>query len=147
LVARGHPSIVLLGFSLGSAVSAAVASRLEVDGLVLCEGFSSLRDAGTVMGFPRWMTLAVPDSWQTVRSVSELEVPVLVVHSDGDDLFPVAMARRVAEACGTRGKLVVVNGLSHNAPIFTPTATYWRPIADWVKARRSAATAERQVGR
>jgi uncharacterized protein len=143
LVARGHPSIVLLGFSLGSAVSGAVASRLEVDGLVLCEGFSTLREAGTMMGFPRWMTLAVPDSWQTVRRVSELEIPVLVVHSDRDDLFPVAMASRVAEACGARGELIVVNGLSHNAPIFTPTATYWQPVADWVKLRRSAVPSER----
>jgi uncharacterized protein len=146
LVARGHSSIVLLGFSLGSAVSSAVASRLAVGGLVLCEGFSSLRDAGTAIGFPRWMTLAVPDSWQTVRRVSELEIPVLVVHSDRDDLFPVAMARRVAEACGSRGTLIVVSGFSHNAPIFAPKAIYWRPVADWVKARRSVLRAEKLVG-
>jgi hypothetical protein len=135
LVAWGHRSIVLLGFSLGSAVSGAVASRLGVDGLVLCEGFSTLREAGTTMGFPRWMTRVVPDSWQTVRRVSELKIPVLVVHSDEDDLFPVAMAARVAEACGTRGQLIVINGLSHNAPIFTPTLAYWQPIAEWVKKR------------
>ena len=97
------------------------------------------------MGFPRWMTLAVPDSWQTVRRVSEVEIPVLVVHSDGDDLFPVAMARRVAEASGAHGELIVVHGLSHNAPIFTPTASYWQPIADWVKERRSVVPAERLV--
>ena len=55
-------------------------------------------------------------------ALSELEIPVLVVHSDVDDLFPLAMAKRVAEACGPRGELIVVNGLSHNAPIFAPTA-------------------------
>ena len=135
LAIRGHRSIVLLGFSLGSAVSSAVASRIGIDGLVLCEGFSTLREAGTTIGFPRWMTRVVPDSWQTVRRASELEIPVLVVHSDEDDLFPVAMARRVADACGTRGELIVINGLSHNAPIFTPTPAYWRPIADWIKRR------------
>jgi hypothetical protein len=145
LLARGHQSIVLLGFSLGSGVSGAVASRPGVDGLVLCEGFSTFREAGTAMGFPRWMTLAVPDSWQTVRRLSELEIPVLVVHSDGDDLFPVAMARRVAEASGAHGELIVVHGLSHNAPIFTPTASYWQPIADWVKERRSVVPVERLV--
>jgi uncharacterized protein len=133
LVARGHRSIVLLGFSLGSAVSGAVASRLGVGGLVLCEGFSTLREAGTTMGFPRWMTRAVPDTWETIRLVRELDIPVLVVHSDRDDLFPVAMAARVAEACGMRGELIVVNGLSHNAPIFTPTLAYWQPIVEWVK--------------
>jgi len=137
LRARGHRHIVLLGFSLGSAVGSAVASRIGVDGLVLCEGFSTVREAGTAMGFPGWMTRAVPDTWKTVRRVRELEIPVLVVHSDKDDLFPVAMAKRVAEACGTRGELIIVNGLSHNAPIFTPTTAYWRLIAEWVKKRSS----------
>ena len=73
------------------------------------------------MGFPRWLTRMVPDVWDTVHRVGELEMPVLVVHSDVDDLFPLSMAERVVEACGPRGQLIVINGLSHNAPIFAPT--------------------------
>jgi uncharacterized protein len=135
LVARGHQSIVLLGFSMGSGVSCAVASRIDADGLVLCEGFSSLREAGSTMGFPRWLTLLVPNVWDTVCEVRKLEMPVLVLHSDVDGLFPLSMAKRVAEACGPRGRLIVVNGLTHNAPVFAPTEDYWRPIADWLKQR------------
>jgi pimeloyl-ACP methyl ester carboxylesterase len=143
LVDRGHQSIVLLGFSLGSGVGCAVASRINVDGLVLCEGFSSFREAGSAMGFPRWLTRAVPDVWDTVHRVCELKMAVLVVHSDTDDLLPFSMAERVVEACGVRGQLIVVNGLSHNAPIFAPTATYWQPIAEWVKQRSSEGVRER----
>lgn len=135
LAGRGHPSIVLLGFSLGTGVSAAVASRVDVDGLVLCEGFSTLREGAMAMGFPRWVTRIVPDAWDTVRRVCALEIPVLVVHSDVDGLFPLSMATSVAEACGGHGELVVIEGVSHNAPIFTPTEEYWRPIAAWVKQR------------
>lgn len=135
LVERGHQSIVLLGFSLGTGVGCAVAPSIEADGLVLCEGFSSLREAGLAMGFSRWMTRVVPNVWDTVHKVCELEIPVLVVHSDEDDLFPLSMAERVAEACGTRGELIVMSGLKHNAPIFAPTEEYWRPIGDWVKQR------------
>jgi uncharacterized protein len=137
LVDRGHQSIVLLGFSLGSGVGCAVASRIDIDGLVLCEGFSTLRESGIAIGFPRWLTRIVPNVWDTVHRVSELEMPVLVVHSDKDGLFPLSMAKRVAEACGPRGELIVINGLSHNAPIFAPTEDYWQPIADWVKQRSS----------
>ena len=133
LAGRGHPSIVLLGFSLGSGVGAAVASRVAIDGLVLCEGFSTLREGAMAMGFPRWVTRMVPDAWDTVRRVCALEVPVLVVHSDVDGLFPLSMATSVAEACGGRGELIVIKGVSHNAPIFAPTEEYWRPIAAWVK--------------
>jgi pimeloyl-ACP methyl ester carboxylesterase len=143
LAERGHRSIVLLGFSLGSGVGGAVASRVDVDGLVLCEGFSTLREAGIAMGFPRWLTRVVPDVWDTVRRVSALEMPVLVVHSDVDGLFPLSMATRVAEACGPRGTLIVIKGVSHNAPIFSPTEDYWRPVAAWVKERSSEVPAGR----
>jgi len=120
-----------------------VAPRVDIDGLVLCEGFSTLRDAAIAMGFPRWVTRVVPDAWDTVHRVSALEMPVLVVHSDVDGLFPLSMAERVAEACGPRGKLILVNGLSHNAPIFAPTEDYWQPIAEWVKQRSSEVPAQK----
>ena len=139
LVELGHQSIVLLGFSLGSGVSSAVASRIDVDGLVLCEGFSTLREAGMAMGFSRWLTQLGPNVWDTVHQVCELRIPVLVIHSDDDGLFPPSMAKRVAEACGTRGRLIVVRGLLHAAPYFAPTKEYWQPVVDWVKQRSSEA--------
>jgi alpha-beta hydrolase superfamily lysophospholipase len=143
LARRGHRSIVLLGFSLGTGVGCAVASRVDVDGLVLCEGFSTLREAAMAVGFPPWVTRMVPDAWDTVHRVCELKKPVLVVHSDVDGLFPLSMATRVAEACGSRGTLIVINGVSHNAPIFAPTEEYWQPIAEWVKERSSEVPARR----
>jgi alpha-beta hydrolase superfamily lysophospholipase len=146
LAGRGHRSIVLLGFSLGTGVGCAVAPRVNVDGLVLCEGFSTLREGAMAMGFPRWVTRMVPDAWDTAHGASALEMPVLVVHSDIDGLFPLSMAQRVAEACGPRGTLIVVNGVSHNAPIFAPTEDYWRPIADWVKERSSRVPARTRPG-
>jgi uncharacterized protein len=143
LVGRGHRSIILLGFSLGTGVGCAVAARMDVDGLVLCEGFSSLREAGMAMGFPRWMTRVVPDVWDSVGCVGELQMPVLVVHGDVDGLFPLSMAEQVAAACGENGKLLVIRGVSHNAPIFAPTEEYWQPVADWVKGRAAEDVAER----
>jgi pimeloyl-ACP methyl ester carboxylesterase len=131
LVRRGHRSIFLLGFSLGSGVALAVASRLELEGVILCEGFSSLREAAGRFVLPRWMTWVVPQIWENVSEAGKLEVPVLVVHGDQDRLFPVSMAERVAAACGSRGELMVVCGVSHNAPIFAPTEAYWRPVVEW----------------
>ncbi len=135
LVDRGHRSIVGLGFSLGTGVACAVASRIDVGGLALCEGFSTLREGAIAMGFPLWLTLLVPDVWDTIRRVGKLVMPVLVVHSDVDGLFPMSMAKEVADACGSRGELIEVSGLTHNAPIFAPTEAYWGPIAEWVKRR------------
>jgi len=130
---RGHQSIFLLGFSLGSGVVLAVAPKLKVDGVILCQGYSSLREAALAMGFHRWMTYAMPDVWHNLRRLNEITTPVLVVHSDGDELFPVAMAKRVHEACGARGKLIIVSGFAHDAPVYFPTAAYWRPIVEWAE--------------
>jgi len=135
LIDRGHRSIFLLGFSLGSGISCAAASRINVDGLILCEGFSTFREGAVAIGCPQWLTRIVPDVWDTAGRVCELSVPVLVVHSDVDELFPMTMAERVAEASGPRGEMIVVNGLVHDAPIYTATPVYWQPIADWVKQR------------
>jgi len=133
LAERGHRAVFLLGFSLGTGVSCAIADEVPAEGLILCEGFTSFREAAVALRVWRWMTYTVPDRWVTVERVRSLRMPVLVVHSDGDELFPLSMARRVAEACGERGDLMVAHGLSHNAPIFAPTREYWGRVVEWME--------------
>jgi uncharacterized protein len=139
---RGHESIFLLGFSLGSGVVLAVAPKLKVDGLVICQGYSTLREAAVAIGFRRWMTHAMPDVWHNVRRIDEVTAPVLVVHSDGDQLFPVAMARQVHKACGERGELIIASGFTHDGPLYFPTVIYWRPIVEWAVWTSSRVAAE-----
>jgi alpha-beta hydrolase superfamily lysophospholipase len=144
LVDRGHQTIFLLGFSLGSGVALAVAPSLKIDGVILCEGYTTLREAAKAMGFPRWTTVAMPDVWQNIHRVKEQSAPVLVAHSDSDRLFPLTMAKRVCEACAENSELIVIPGLSHDAPVFAPTESYWRPIVEW--ARRHSFQENRPAG-
>jgi len=120
--------VSVLGFSLGSGIAANGVGGLtpEPAGLFLCEAFPSFREAVQAVGFPGWVAGVFPDIWRTEDTVKTLAVPVCVVHSDGDRLFPVKMGRRIASACG--GELVVVAGLSHNQPYLRPTEAYWGPI-------------------
>ncbi|HEY2039121.1 MAG TPA: alpha/beta fold hydrolase [Edaphobacter sp.] len=136
LIGSGSKEIFLVGFSLGTGIAAAAAHPLRgvpMKGIVLCEGFSCLREASTVAGLPRWLTAVAADTWSTEMTVCDLKIPVLVVHSDADSLFPVSMAQRVANACGERGELMIVNGLEHNEPIFSAPESYWGPIVEWAK--------------
>lgn len=135
LVDRGHRSIVLLGYSLGTGISCAAASHIDVGGLVLCEAFSTFREGAMAIGCPQWLTHTVPDVWDTAVRICDLRVPVLVVHSDADELFPMTMAERIAEACRPRCDMIVVNGFVHDAPIYTASPVYWQPILDWIKQR------------
>lgn len=133
LTRRCVREIFLLGFSMGTGIAPEIASRVKVNGLILCQGFSSLREAAQVAGIPRWVTLLATDVWRTEEQVRGLDVPVLVVHSEDDGLFPVTMADRVATACGKRGEKIVLSGFPHNMPIFAAPEDYWGPVVEWAK--------------
>jgi alpha-beta hydrolase superfamily lysophospholipase len=126
--------VFVLGFSLGSGIAASGIGVLvpAAAGLFLCEAYTSFREAVRVIGFPQWIAGAFPDIWNTVEAVRSLKLPVCVVHSDGDRLFPLEMARRIASACGERGELVVASRLVHNEPYLKPTDAYWGPIVERV---------------
>jgi alpha-beta hydrolase superfamily lysophospholipase len=130
---RGVKDIFLLGFSMGTGVASAVVPLVNVRGVILCQGFSSLREAAQVAGLPRWMTLLATDAWRTEERMKGVDLPVLVVHSEDDGLFPVAMAERVTLACGERGEKIVLSGFPHNTPIFAAPEAYWRPVVTWAK--------------
>ena len=87
-------------------------------------------EAAVAAGWPQWMAGMVPDIWNTVEAMREVRLPVCVVHSDGDRLFPVDMARRIAESCGEWGELIVVSGLAHNEPYLKPSDLYWGPVVE-----------------
>jgi len=124
--------VFVLGFSLGSGIAAnGIAALVPAPaGLFLCEAFTSMREAARAGGAPGWMVREIPDIWDTVRAMETVRVPVCVVHSDGDGLFPVRMARSIAAACGEQGELIVVHGLGHNEPYLKPADAYWGPIVE-----------------
>jgi len=139
--------VSVLGFSLGSGIAANGVGSLTPapDGLFLCESFPSFREAVQAVGVPRLVARAFPDIWRTEDAVKSLRMPVCVVHSDADRLFPVKMGRKIAGACG--GELVIVAGLSHNQPYLKPTEAYWGAIVaraiGGTEGRQSAAALAR----
>jgi pimeloyl-ACP methyl ester carboxylesterase len=130
--AQPNTRIFVLGFSLGSGIAASGAPRLEPPpaGLFLCEAFPSFRRAALEMGVTRGIVGLLPDIWNTVDAVERSGLRTCVVHSDSDRLFPLAMGREIADACGDRADLVVVSGCAHNELYLRPTEAYWGPIVE-----------------
>ena len=122
--------VFVLGFSLGSGIAGSGSGSLVPPpaGLFLCEAFTSFREAAVAVGVPKWMSSVVPDIWNTVEAMRTIRFPICIVHSDADRLFPLEMPRRIAEACGKMGELVVVSGLAHNEPYLKPDDVYWGPV-------------------
>lgn len=128
----------LIGFSLGSGVATEVVAHLSPQpaGLILCQAFPSLRAATARIASPVFAPL-LPDIWHTQRTVATLQMPLLVVHGDADQLFPVAMAQQIADAAGI--SLIQPRGYAHPDPYLRPTLDYWQPILNFIH-RSSAET-------
>jgi uncharacterized protein len=124
--------ISLLGFSLGTGVAAATIRRIGAHRLVLCQGFTSFRNAAAAGGIPRHLGGLVPPIWHAQPELEQCELPVLIVHGEKDQLFPVAMAHEMAGWCKLRAEVVVVPNTTHNQPFRKPHLSYWGPIIEWI---------------
>jgi pimeloyl-ACP methyl ester carboxylesterase len=121
----------VLGFSLGSGVAAAAIHRIPAKRLILCEAFTSFRSAACAGGIPRPLAALVPPIWHAQLALAACKLPVLIVHGEKDQLFPVAMARELAGWCEPRAEVVLVPDTTHNQPFRKPHI-YWGPIIDWI---------------
>jgi alpha-beta hydrolase superfamily lysophospholipase len=138
--------LYVLGFSLGSGLAAQVASSLQPppSGIILAEAFPTLRLAAkrVVRGIP-FIANLFPDVWKTRQNVARLTIPLLIIHSTGDTLFPIAMAEDIyaaARAGGAPADLAVFHGYRHNAPYLSVPEDYWSAIVDFISRTSSPAT-------
>lgn len=124
--------VTLLGFSLGTGVATTVCSRMEVSGLILCEGYTSFREAAARLGVPPGCFHGV---WRNVETLAGCPVPLLVVHGGRDRLFPVAMGQALAAAGG--GKLAVIDGMGHSDLHSKARLEDWQVIVEWMRQTQS----------
>lgn len=124
--------ISLLGFSLGTGIVPAIVSRVNANRFVLCAGFTSFRAAARAIGIPAFLAPLVPSIWNAEESLPACKLPVLVVHSTGDWIFPVQMAHDLVSLCGGNAQLLLMPRLGHNEPFYKPDLSYWGPIASFL---------------
>lgn len=117
-IAASHPSIILVGRSLGSGVAIQLANARPVDQLVLITPFDSLLKVAQKQ-FPfvpvQWLMLDRYESW---RYASELNVPTVLVAAEDDEIIPLERAEQLLEAFQPGiATLHVLPGLNHNSYI------------------------------
>lgn len=113
---RGVPPgrIVVFGRSLGGPIAARLAGRHPCGVLILESTFPSAPELAAHMlpVFPaRWLCRF---GYRTDEFVAGADCPVLVVHSEEDDLVPYSQGRAVYEAAGDPREFLTIHG-GHNA--------------------------------
>ena len=113
--ARGYDGdrIVLMGESLGTGVATALAAAHEAAGLVLDSPFSSAVDAAAAHYpmFPvRWLML---DQFRSDLAISDVHIPVLIIHGDADRVIPISFAKRLFALANEPKTFIGVAGGEH----------------------------------
>lgn len=122
---------IALAYSLGSGflVSEFPSLTPEPQGLALVASYSSAREAAVAFKtIPGWAAPILPDLWNTVENIAAVHAPLLVVHSDEDQLFPMSMPRRIFAAANDPKAFVRLHGYRHEDGHLRPDGTFWAGV-------------------
>lgn len=106
--------IVVLGWSLGSAVAIDLAARREVGGLAVFSAFTSMVELAHHR-FPFYpVSLLLRHRFESLDKIRSITVPTLIGHGKADPIVPFAMGQRLAEAAAGPVETLWVDGAGHN---------------------------------
>lgn len=124
--------IVVVGESLGGAVAAELAARVQPRALLLISTFTSVNDLGSEL-YP-WLPVRLLSRFRydTLQGVRDYRGPVLVAHSVHDEIVPFAHAQRLQAAAGARGRLLGMRG-GHNDAFLFGTPEQVAAVAEFLR--------------
>lgn len=69
----------------------------------------------------------------TMKSLANSKLPVLMVHGAADDFVPCEMTRRGYDACGGKKTLLIVEGADHAISFLVDRPRYTKMVTDFLK--------------
>ena len=130
--------ITVVGESLGGAVAAELAARMQPRALVLISTFTSVPDLGGEI-YP-WLPVRLISRYRydTLAHLRNFRGPVLIAHSRDDEIVPFAHAERLyVEASGHKSMLEMRGG--HNDSFLFSQPSWVRTVGDFLAHHASSA--------
>ncbi len=124
-------AIVLAGESLGGAVAAELAARVQPQALILASTFTSVPDLGSEI-YP-WLPVRLISRYRydTLAHLRNYRGPVLIAHSRDDEIVPFAHAERLFAAAPGRKSMLEMRG-GHNDSFLFSQAPWVRAVAGFL---------------
>ncbi|MBU1193157.1 MAG: alpha/beta hydrolase [Gammaproteobacteria bacterium] len=123
--------IVIFGRSLGGAVAAQLASRIEAGTLILESTLSSARDFAT-HAFPILShVLYLRYGFDNVARLQKVNYPVLVLHSPDDEIMPYRLGEKVYAAAREPKQFVALHG-DHNSGFLLSQPEYEQALRSFL---------------
>jgi fermentation-respiration switch protein FrsA (DUF1100 family) len=115
--------IIIFGRSLGGAVAAHLASSQRPAALIIESTFTSAADVAADL-YPwlpaRWLCRF---RYNTLQTIASIDCPLLIVHSDDDEVIPAAHGRKIYGAASMPKELLIIRG-SHDTGFLVSGRTY-----------------------
>ncbi|NCA73189.1 MAG: alpha/beta hydrolase [Sphingobacteriia bacterium] len=123
--------IILFGRSLGAGVAADLAARVRPAGVILEAGFSSARDMARHLYPVLHHVLLMRYDFDAAARLGQVRAPVLILHSQGDEIVPDALGRRLFAAASEPKRFVTLRG-GHNDGFLASQPDYARTLAEFI---------------
>jgi hypothetical protein len=126
----GH--IVLMGESLGCAISIQLALESKARGLVLEAPFASIAHMANAV-FP-FLPLGpfIRTRYDNLTKIPRLKMPLLVVQGARDEVIPVAQGRMVFDAAPQPKRYLAIEGAHHNDVYLVGGEVYRRALGEFI---------------
>lgn len=132
----GNP-LYLLGESLGSGVTAAVANDAPaVEGLILITPWDTLLSVAQKK-FP-WLPvrLFLRDKYDTIGNLKGFQGRIAIIGAERDEIIPIGHALALYESLPGNKKMWTIKGAGHNDWPDRTDASLWKEITDFIAGSR-----------
>jgi pimeloyl-ACP methyl ester carboxylesterase len=109
----GADRLVAMGHSLGTGVASWLATEKKVRALILEAPYTSTAAIAQMRYWYAPINLLMTDQFHTDRIISQLKVPVLILHGDHDSVIPLNEGKKLYELAPSPKRLVIFNGAGH----------------------------------
>lgn len=130
---RVDPSrLVLMGESLGCAISIQLAIERRAAGLVLEAPFASITHMANAIYPFLPLGFFIRTRYDNVRKIPQLRMPLFVVQGTRDEVIPIAQGKMVFDAAPEPKQYLAIEGAHHNDVYLTGGPGYRRALADFI---------------
>lgn len=133
-VYQTKPAIVYFGRSLGGAVAMRLAATAPPDALILECPISSIPDLAKTM--PPWRYLPVEkfihNRFDAVSHARYVQCPLLVMHSEFDEIVPIESGRKVFETASGPKQFYVIKNAPHNGADYYDPEGYYAAMGEFL---------------
>lgn len=130
-------NILVVGESLGAAVSVRLAMQRSIKALIIEAPFTSTIDVAKSTYWWLPIELLMKDRFETIKIIDQIKVPLLIVHGDMDEVTNVEQGRKLYEKAGHPKTLKIIEGVNHN-DLFVESV--WQLETDFIEAVMAAPT-------